>query len=528
MTVPASTTTFRYEGNGVTAIFAYSNRLLGEVDVRVQILTRATSAVVETLTRVTDYTVTIVSNSLANITIINPAKIPSVTQDILLTLNLDISQTRSYPRADSLPAADIERGLDKLTLIAQKLDDQLALAIRFPDSDTTSNGELPSAGFRASKYLAFDSDGEPVASAGTDTITSPFGATLIEAADANEAKTILEVIDVPYTNASASAPAALDFAEQTTNGTHKSTLRANPALAADSISTLPSYSATLVGSLDIKSIADGRLTLTSGTPVTTSDVTGATSIYYTPYIGNQIGLYTGSAWVSYTFAELSLALGTLTSGLPYDVFLDYNDGTPQLTMTAWTNGTTRATALVRQDGILVKTGDTQQRYLGTFYTISTTQTADSSTVGRYVWNYYNRVDRFMVAADTANSWTYSANSYQQANANTANQLNFVVGVAEDAIRANLLAFGETSGATARTIYAAIGLDSTTTPTGQWTFGVVSTATFGRQFNAKYEGIPGIGVHFLAWLERGAGADTQTWYGDSGGTMLCGITGIIKG
>jgi len=52
----------------------------------------------------------------------------------------------------------------------------------------------------------------------------------------------------------------------------------------------------------------GRLTLTSGTPVTTSDVTAATSVYYTPYVGNKISLYNGWEWIFHEFSELSLSL----------------------------------------------------------------------------------------------------------------------------------------------------------------------------------------------------------------------------
>ena len=140
-------------------------------------------------------------------------------------------------------------------------------------------------------------------------------------------------------------------------------------------------------------VADGRLTLTSGTPVTTADVTGATTIYYTPYKGNSIGLYDGSsAWTILTFTEKSLALGTLTSGLPYDVFAYNNSGVVALELLAWTSATARATALVYQNGVLVKSGATTRRYLGTFYTTSTTQTADALAT-RYLYNYYNRVMR---------------------------------------------------------------------------------------------------------------------------------------
>lgn len=262
----------------------------------------------------------------------------------------------------------------------------------------------------------------------------------------------------PFTAASAAAPASIQFAEDTDNGTHKVTLQAPAALAADTTVVLPTYSATLVGSLDIKSIADGRLTLTSGTPVTTSDVTGATSVYYTPYIGNQIGLYTGSAWVSYTFAELSLALGTLTSGLPYDVFLDYNDGTPQLAMTAWTNDTTRATALVRQDGILVKTGDTQQRYLGTFYTTSTTTTEDSAA-NRYLKNYYNRVDCQVGPGVFTTTRTTTSTSVVEINSETRRNFLTIEGELVE-VNSGGWAFNSAS----NNNFFAVGIDGTTTRT----------------------------------------------------------------
>src|SRR5574337_954655 len=47
----------------------------------------------------------------------------------------------------------------------------------------------------------------------------------------------------------------------------------------------------------------GRLTLTSGTPVTTSDVTGATTVYYTPYLHNLIPLWDGQNWAPVEFSE---------------------------------------------------------------------------------------------------------------------------------------------------------------------------------------------------------------------------------
>jgi hypothetical protein len=276
-------------------------------------------------------------------------------------------------------------------------------------------------------------------------------------------------------------------------------------------------------------VAEGRLTLTSGVPVTLADVTGATTLYYTPYQGNKIALYTGALWVQHAFSEMSLALGTLTSGRPYDVFLDYNGGTPQLTLLAWTNDTTRATTLVRQDGVLVKTGDAEQRYLGTFYTTATTTTEDSAAK-RFVWNMYHRVTRQMRVVEPANSWNYSTASYRQVNGNTANQLDFVRGLAEDAVEA-VCTVGLTSTANA-TVTTSIGLDSTSAiaaPDVLNSFIGVSSSGASLGSFAMYKGMPSAGRHFLAWLEFGGGAGTQTWYGDNGGIIIQnGISGITRG
>jgi hypothetical protein len=49
----------------------------------------------------------------------------------------------------------------------------------------------------------------------------------------------------------------------------------------------------------------GRLTLVAGKPVMTGDQTGSTSIFYTPYVGSNVPIYDGTAFVPTVFAELS-------------------------------------------------------------------------------------------------------------------------------------------------------------------------------------------------------------------------------
>lgn len=117
---------------------------------------------------------------------------------------------------------------------------------------------------------------------------------------------------------------------------------------------------------DTPIVNDFRLTLTTGVAVTTGDVVGAATIYCTPFNGKNISLYDGTNWNLCSSAEFSLALGVLTKGV-YDVFCYSNAGVPTLEFLVWTNNTTRATALTLQNGVLVKTGATTRRYLGTFY-----------------------------------------------------------------------------------------------------------------------------------------------------------------
>jgi hypothetical protein len=270
-------------------------------------------------------------------------------------------------------------------------------------------------------------------------------------------------------------------------------------------------------------INDFRLTLTTAVPVTTTDVTGATTIYCTPYKGNSISLYDGSAWNVRTSAEFSLALGTLTSGKPYDIFCYDNAGVPTLEFLVWTNDTTRATALTTQNGVLVKTGATTRRYLGTFYTTSTTQTEDSNAK-RFLWNYYHRAKRVMRVLPATASWNYTTATYRQANADTANQLDMVIGVAGDAVSAEVSVRLVNASVPVNT-FVSIGVDSTTTPDagaigGDQVPTLISNVS--QVSSSSLKTIPGVGRHFLVWLEKSEATGTTQWIANS----LRGIHGEV--
>jgi hypothetical protein len=103
----------------------------------------------------------------------------------------------------------------------------------------------------------------------------------------------------------------------------------------------------------------GRLTLTSGSPVMTSDVVNASSIFYTPYQGALVPIFDGTNWQMWPFSEQTLTLnsGHITAGSVYDVYESVQSGAPTICSSpAWTSTTSRAsTPIQMQNGISVNT-----------------------------------------------------------------------------------------------------------------------------------------------------------------------------
>lgn len=273
-------------------------------------------------------------------------------------------------------------------------------------------------------------------------------------------------------------------------------------------------------------VADGRLTATTATPVTTADVSAATSIYYTPYVGNRIALYSGTGWGLKTFPEITISLSGCTASKPYDVFLYDNAGTVASEILVWTNATTRATALVLQDGAYVKTGATTRRYVGSFYCNASGGQTDDTLAKRTIYNHYNRVLAPLRRIDSTATWAYNSATIRQANGSTANQIEVMVGVSEDAVQLGVAVYA--TGTVADFPQAGIGLDSTTAfVAGQVQPGVRLGSANGITCYASYVGFPGVGYHTLTWLEARSGAAAVTFDGSNGGADFGGLSGLWR-
>lgn len=289
-------------------------------------------------------------------------------------------------------------------------------------------------------------------------------------------------------------------------------------------------------STSLNTVVDGRLTATSATPVTTSNVAAATSIYYTPYKGNRIALYDGSAlWNTRTFTEITISISGCTASKPYDVFMYDNAGTVTAETLVWTSATARATALTTQDGVLVKTGATTRRYVGSFYCNSSGGQTDDTLSKRLLWNYYNRVPRPMRLLEATATWNYTLATWRQANGSTSNQLDVMVGWAEVPLDANVLAISSNSTAGVNR-FVAIGEDSTTSPLAGQLHGGLDTSTMAAAINVPFahnvavRTYPAVGRHFYTWMEISSATGTSTWYGAPIGTddIQCGMFGEIQG
>ncbi len=300
---------------------------------------------------------------------------------------------------------------------------------------------------------------------------------------------------------------------------------------------------------NIQIFPQGRLTLTTGIAVTTSDVTGATQHYYTPgAIGNQVPIYNGTVMVPTIFTELT-QLTTDTTKSPaavantsvYDIFVWNDGGILRATRgPAWSSDTSRGTGAgtsqiqliqgIWTNQFAITNGPAANRgtLVGSVRSNGVAQLTDSKTF-RWVSNAYNSVLRQMAVIEATATWPYTTATFRQANANAANQLDFLQTLAGNPLMAEVIV---TYSNTAAANYGVVGIDidtinTTTIVNNISTLTYTPVAAFLVGSTAKYNGFPGLGRHIAIWKEYSAAGGAGTFYGTAGGTILqSGIYGSI--
>lgn len=301
------------------------------------------------------------------------------------------------------------------------------------------------------------------------------------------------------------------------------------------------YVDTAVTTTFAPSPPQGRLTLTTSLPVLTSAVTGATSIFYTPYCGDKVPIYNGSIFVMTTFTELTNTTtdstknpAAVTTNSNYDLFVWSDSGTVRLGRgPVWTSDTARGTGagtteLERVNGILVNkiaitNGPAAQRgtYVGTVRSDGSSQinwqpgaVAASGTAALLcVWNAHNRVRATTLIGDTTDNWTYSTATIRPANNSTTMRVSFVQGLQEDSFSGDYrVSIADAGGGTG---IAGIGYNSTSTFSGRRV-----SATNPPGNSADLGGthtVQALGFNYMQACEYGV-AGTILWVGDAGGSL----------
>ena len=117
---------------------------------------------------------------------------------ILLYRSVPLTQLLDLYTGRNIDLQDLEDAFDKMQMQVIDLQRQLDRCIKVPDQDTSPTTLIANAASRANKFIAFDADGDAQASSGPVTGVTPttFAESLLGAADAEEARDLLECADL--------------------------------------------------------------------------------------------------------------------------------------------------------------------------------------------------------------------------------------------------------------------------------------------------------------------------------------------
>jgi hypothetical protein len=251
----------------------------------------------------------------------------------------------------------------------------------------------------------------------------------------------------------------------------------------------------------------GRLTLQSGIPIMSGvGAANQSTVYYTPYAGNNIEIYNGQVLSPYTFAEISLPLdsnathaGYHQTGKNFDLYM-VNDITivPNVlrlcTGPSWQSDTVRgsaATITYTTYGFLANFNTINCRfaagvndflsispwrgtYVGTIRAVADGQTSmvmrptpavNGNPPQMFVFNEYNRILMQALNVDTGGQYTVASGVIQRARGPSSfNYIQYVSGDISDSIlfmNSQLVFTGATIGDTA---FFCVGFDQATSCT----------------------------------------------------------------
>lgn len=151
MTVSTTQNRISYNGDASSTVFSFPYKFLATSDLKVYV-----GGVLQIIT--TDYAVGTPSDSGANVTFVLPPA--TGVANIVIVREADLLQQAALKSNGKFPAETVEDMVDKVTLIAQRLEDKFDQSLVVPDDETLS-ATLPDQATRAGMYLSFDVNGDP-------------------------------------------------------------------------------------------------------------------------------------------------------------------------------------------------------------------------------------------------------------------------------------------------------------------------------------------------------------------------------
>ena len=193
MTISTAPTPLSYAGNGSTTSFPISWKYNAKSHVIATLRSSSGTETVWVLT--TNYTLTDPGDTGTLTAVVAPV----TGTTLLITLEPPNTQTSDIPLGGAFPSVTVEDGLDLSAQRDAKIESLFLRALRVPKTDTKTGSslEIPIDTARASKFLAFDADGDPIAAAGTSANLGPVSAfidTLLDDTTGAAARTTLGAV----------------------------------------------------------------------------------------------------------------------------------------------------------------------------------------------------------------------------------------------------------------------------------------------------------------------------------------------
>ena len=313
----------------------------------------------------------------------------------------------------------------------------------------------------------------------------------------------------------------------------------------------PTWAAVSGGSGGGGGAPEGRLTLTTGTPVMSADVTAGTTVYYTAYIGNKVTIAGTTLTLGSNEISMGLAAANHLSGSVYDIFVISNAGAAALcTGPAWTSTTARGTGVgttelsrSTTDGLWYNAQSLTNAYggpagvtnygpvaagaalyLGSVYCTSngTTKmefnpTAAAGGTNNFLglYNAYNRVLYAAKALNSTASYTYAVATYRAAGGVSTWRVTYLDGLGES------LAVADWRPQLALSVsgdvfeYGVVFDSTTATPAGP--YGVITASVLNMEHSVIATNMA-LGLHYAQPVEKGT-TGTTTVYSDPRSAVL---------